>query len=314
MQRSENFVVDVNLIIRFKWGRGRLARAHAVHLTNCAFTLVELLAVIAILGILAATLLPALNRAKQSAHLAKCASNLRQIELATTLYVMDNGTYPFYWSKSNDSVIWSDPWTDQLAGYLSQPKYWDYFSINSSNNAWWGGVFGCPGAPKPFVGTGNNLTWGRIETTTYFNLSSYGPNGQGTDLQVPRGIYGAFPEPGPPFTAGIIPPVREADIFAPSDMIAFGDACLYQLYRDIDHPVLVGWGGFMSFTERFGWGASERQLAGLQAELQRHHGLLNVAFCDAHVEALKPDKLYGAAPELTKRWNRDHQPHTDAWK
>jgi prepilin-type N-terminal cleavage/methylation domain-containing protein len=47
------------------------------------FTLVELLAVIAVIGVLAALLLPAVNRAKASAQRTTCASNLRQINFLT---------------------------------------------------------------------------------------------------------------------------------------------------------------------------------------------------------------------------------------
>jgi prepilin-type N-terminal cleavage/methylation domain-containing protein/prepilin-type processing-associated H-X9-DG protein len=50
------------------------------------FTLVELLVVIAVVGILAALLLPALAHSKQSAFRAGCLNNLRQLSLATRLY------------------------------------------------------------------------------------------------------------------------------------------------------------------------------------------------------------------------------------
>ena len=58
--------------------------------TNRAFTLIELLVVIAIIAILAALLLPALSAAKQRAKSAGCLNNMKQIILATKLYLDDN--------------------------------------------------------------------------------------------------------------------------------------------------------------------------------------------------------------------------------
>ncbi len=55
-----------------------------------AFTLIELLVVIAIIAVLMAILMPALNRAREQGKRAACLGNLRQLQLAWSMYADDN--------------------------------------------------------------------------------------------------------------------------------------------------------------------------------------------------------------------------------
>jgi len=76
------------------------------------FTLIELMIVIAIIGILAAIAVPNFNRARAQAKKKSCVANMKTIEGAVELYQMENGTV----STLNPSDL-------STKGYLkSEPK------------------------------------------------------------------------------------------------------------------------------------------------------------------------------------------------
>ncbi len=100
-------------------------------------TLVELLVVVAIIGGLAALLLPAVQAARETARLAQCQNHLRQINLAALLHVDRNGAFPIGCiGRWRDQSISPPPrqrfiaWNVQLLPYLDEQPLWEQFDFS----------------------------------------------------------------------------------------------------------------------------------------------------------------------------------------
>lgn len=94
-----------------------------------AFTLVEMLVVIAIIALLIGLLLPAITAARNAARSTQCQSNLRQLGLAVIQYHDQNGAYPQYRSEypptTNAYGVERPRWqwimASQLGGWAQNP-------------------------------------------------------------------------------------------------------------------------------------------------------------------------------------------------
>ncbi|WP_052361196.1 type II secretion system protein [Geminisphaera colitermitum] len=116
-----------------------------------AFTLIELLTVIAIIGILAAIIIPVTGIVRAKARQSTCTSNLRQIGTAFHLYLNDNkGVFPPFYAPDNTSALTMYKWGGKPGAWggpskESRPLY-PYLSPDTK-------IFQCP-ADKGFGSKG----------------------------------------------------------------------------------------------------------------------------------------------------------------
>jgi prepilin-type N-terminal cleavage/methylation domain-containing protein/prepilin-type processing-associated H-X9-DG protein len=257
-----------------------------------AFTLVELLAVVAIISLLIALLLPALGRARDHANRVKCAGNLRSLGQALVMYTQQYGRYPAM--GTSDGSVNIAVWPARLRPFLGGNRDVFYCPSQDERCRW------TSDAPEPVVRCPGGLpeTYGYepgeplIHGTAYF---SYGYNGYGIP---PHTAYDralgfiVIADPNVMPSVPRVPEVAVSRVKVPEDMVAIADSTV---------DGRSDW--FIKPTEEITWPG------------RVHGGGANVVFCDGQVawypqkDLLVTSNSNDPVSEAMRRmWNADHLP------
>ena len=250
-------------------------RTLRAHRRRHAFTLVELLVVIAIIAILIAILMPVLAKAREHANRVKCAANLHSIGQGLTAYTQTSGYYPGYWLGTfTEAAIWPV----RLRPYLGGDQQVFYCPSQDERCRW------TPDAPGPVrLATAQEEPWG-YETGErllcvmgmYF---SYGYNGLGaTGNDRLKGLGWDVKYDGV---------MRSSRVKAPEDMIAITDSTADGKSDHLVRP----------YDDAF---APPGRV---------HRRGANVLFCDGHVAWYPQANLIVDSSHSPKArwWNNDHE-------
>lgn len=145
---------------------------------RCGFTLLECLVVIAIVGILAAILIPAVLSARRAANKTRCLNNLRQIGIGLSSYSTSFNSFPPANAQGSSMHVSILPFIDQKALYNSLNFRVDLLSSISNSTVISTSLtaFLCPSDSHYAVESGD-YAWTNYAGNRGGGLQKYGENG-----------------------------------------------------------------------------------------------------------------------------------------
>ena len=270
---------------------------------NRGFTLIELLIVIAIIAILAALLLPALQSAKRSAYTAGCANNMKQLMVCALSYVGDTKyVTPAKSGGGNNDSLWErliikyTPMSNLDVGWRGVPNCKGKSEFTSIK------LFQCPADKYPRNSVGDGMP-----IRTY--AMNHSPGGSTTnDEKVGDKIGGQSicndSNDGMGFWVGL----KYAKIPMPSRMIYFVEYVPSATHsRSNRTGFFSAWWSSISCPSQQSeaWGGDETANGSASydtATTTLHSNMWNYAFADGHVKIMYPRNTIRKDQGLS-RWN-----------